>query len=79
MQETSEQLNTKAIVPQIASPERTQESAVEFENPSHNPFAFIQAVKSGSADFLEFVYLRPRVMGKGERSPYNLEVCTRAV
>lgn len=46
----------------------------EYSDPSQNPFAFIQAVKSGSADFLEFVYLRPRVMGKGEKSPYNLEV-----
>eukprot|EP00658_Telonema_sp_P-2_P007688 TRINITY_DN12860_c0_g3_i2.p1 TRINITY_DN12860_c0_g3~~TRINITY_DN12860_c0_g3_i2.p1 ORF type:complete len:536 (-),score=171.76 TRINITY_DN12860_c0_g3_i2:61-1668(-) len=51
-----------------------EHDTMEYENPSHNPFAFIQAVKSGSADFLEFVYLRPRVMGKGERSPYNLEV-----
>lgn len=53
----------KKVVSQVEQSNDDDEN-MEYAEPSHNPFAFIQAVKSGSADFLEFVYLRPRVMGK---------------
>ena len=51
-----------------------EEQMVPYDNPQQNPFNFIQAVQEGTADFLEFVYLIPRVCGHGEVNPYNLQI-----
>jgi len=51
-----------------------EEEVVEYADPSHDPFQFIRAVQNGRADFLEFVYLTPRLTKSGERISYNLAV-----
>jgi len=38
--------------------EEEDEESLPFTNPSQNPFNFIKAVQEGTADFLEFVYLK---------------------